>query len=127
MPGLPPIIFQNIIAGDQAYEYVIGKFVQLTALYEDFRANFPTLGGSGFGIAVNCNLGVLRQCAVVSSLPDKAALKNWTHRKGPILQTARRRGAADTRTTDCRAVTAKLSRWLRLALSGHFGTTSRSS
>ena len=32
-----------------------------------FPGHFPTVGGSGFGIAVNCNLGVLRQCAVVSS------------------------------------------------------------
>ncbi len=35
---------QHIIAGDQAYEYVIGKFVQLTALYEDFRAYFSNSG-----------------------------------------------------------------------------------
>ena len=36
--------YQNLIAGDQAYEYVIGKFVQITALYEDFRANFSNGG-----------------------------------------------------------------------------------
>ena len=44
--GLPPIIFhyQNLIAGDQAYKCVIGKFVQLTSQYEDFRANFSNGG-----------------------------------------------------------------------------------
>ena len=111
--------------------------MQLTALYEDFRANFSNGGRlrlwdcsqlQSWRSPPMCGRLVQASDPLMMAYACRTRSPSRTGRIARARSCKRRGGAArlTTRTTDCRAVAAKLSRCLRLALSGHFRTTSRS-
>ena len=110
--------------------------MQLTALYEDFRANFSNGGRlrlwdcsqlQSWRSPPMCGRLVQASDPLMMAYACRTRPPSRTGRIARAQSCKRRGGAArlTTRTTDCRAVAAKLSRCLRLALSGHFRTTSR--